>query len=86
MSYAPMIGNQPSDTENTETRMSASQKYGRACSRVDAGMTWSTQVPRFQPTQAPPTMPRMNEMIVASPTRPRVHGSAAPISSTTGLG
>src|SRR6478609_4775856 len=86
MSYAPTMGNQPSDTEKIEMRTRASQKYGTAWRNVDAGMMWSTQVPRFQPTQAPRPTPRRNAMIVASPTRPTVQGRVSPSSWLTGAG
>ena len=66
--------------------MRASQKYGIDWSIVVAGTRWSTQVPRCQPAEAPRPMPSTNEMIVASPTRTRVQGSALAMSSVTGVG
>jgi hypothetical protein len=56
--------------------MSPSQKYGIVLKNVVTGMIASSLLPRFQPTIAPATVPIVNEMIVAMPTRPSVHGRA----------
>ncbi len=68
------------------TRISASQKYGTAASRVVAGTNESSQVPGRQPTKAPRPTPMIAARIVAIPTRAIVHGSELAMTSVTGAG
>ncbi len=49
-------------------------------------MSESSQVPGFQPTNAPSATPRMAAMIVERPTSTTVHGSDWLITSETGAG
>ena len=53
---------------------------------VVAGMSESSQVPRFQPARVPRVMPMRKVITVETPTSTRVQGRDWPITWETGVG
>src|SRR5215472_3236896 len=84
--YPEFVGNQPSLVANTATIKIATKKYGAAWKNVIVGSRLSSQLPRRQAAAIPSSVPSTKLMIVARPTRPIVHGSAARITLVTVAG
>jgi hypothetical protein len=67
-------------TEKNRISIIPTQKYGRAEVTTNSGGTMlSTFPPRFQPAIVPIRVPPRKASTVATPTRPRVHGTACAI-------